>query len=769
MSLPPATGRRKGEPATGSGRALLALLALLSACGEEAALDSDGDGLSDYQEKLLGTDPKNPDSDGDDVWDSEDDDPIASGNGKQLSLVVDVEVEHPDGGPWTAHVMVQVLDPLGRVRTDAEVSGTATTAAGTAEPASLSPFVPGKDGIYRATLTREVEGKVALTVKAVAGPLQAEKMLKVYFFSELPLPGVNPPPYEDEGGIDGTLRVFAVHGDSITDPDGMVEPVPGTRIFVDADWQPGKRWEGTVGDKGYVDFEDSELKGPVTVTVALDGFKACTVVGINASHVCLPMTPFDPVPGKDEGLTGTISGSVLGFDGEYGLPAFEPSSGFDRWSIGIIQVGLKNVNLVSLSMSSVLAYEGAGGSFCSTGSPLDCIPPNMVVYDWKTDYELEGLRPGEYLVVALAGDGYGIMETLSDPYKLRFQPRAMGAVVATVEAGKVTKATEIPLTLDMLDPQSTRSFEVNLGSFPDDPLTGKPFENGLLMPVMDTGRYGYIWTNVDGRCNDTDFVNPATALYPAPDHPLMKELDIDLFYMTVGLAGRRAYLGADPPGISTVILRDQVPPPEPLAMNVDWQWLRLPEGLSPSPPATGKPGPCPKDPPQLPPPGSCVQAKTVPDSHFPLDRPGGTLVDRTISWKPIGQPESSPDLYAIRLGYLVSGPANNINPGFAIGGPESHKLWEILCPPTVTSIRLPELPEDLYGGRLLRNPAPNLDDAESPHRFGPNTVELELNGYLMGQGKPWDYNRSFLFNDLNLHSLSVSQDSYPVTVPEDGP
>jgi hypothetical protein len=736
------------------------LLAALS-CGEDAAVDSDGDGLSDRQEMLLGTDPFNPDSDGDDVWDSEDDTPVETGNGKEISLDVDVEVSHPADGPWTGKLVARVLDPSGKVRSDAEVSGAS-------DAGSLTPFQKGKDGAFQATLTLDQEKLVTVTVQAAAGQLQAEKKVRIYFISALPRPGINPPPYENSGGIDGFLRVFAVHGDSVTNPDKAVEPVPGTRVFVDADWQPGKRWEGTVGVLGFVDFEAEDLKGPVTVTVALDGFKAFTVVGVNAAHLSLPMTPFDPVPGQDEEQTGSIEGTVLGFEGEYGLPPFDPTSGFDKWSIGIIQVGLQNVNLVSLSMSSVLAYEGVGGNFCSTGNPLDCVPPNMVVYSWKTGYRLDALRPGEYLVVAVAGDGYGVMDTLSDPYKLRFEPKAMGAVVATVETGKVTTMTDIPLTLDMLDPKSTRTFSVNLDSFPDDPLTGKPLANGLLLPVMDTGRYGYIWANVDGRWNEPDFVNPIPIHYPDPGHPLFKELGIDLFYMAVGLAGRKAYLGADPPGISTVIIREQAPAAEPLRMDLDWMWLRLPEGLSPTPPDTAKPGHCPENPSQLPPPGSCVGAKQIPDDYFPLDRPGGSLVDRTVTWKPIVQPRS-PDVYAIRLGYLVSAPGNNINPGYSIGGPDSLKLWEIICPPNVTSIRLPELPEDLYGGSLLRNPAPNSDDPVSPHRFGPDTIEIELNGYLMGDGKAWNYHRDFQLNDLNLHSHSVSQDSYPATVPEDGP
>ena len=43
---------------------------------ENAGIDSDGDGLSDRQEILFGTDPQNPDSDGDTIPDSLDSSPL---------------------------------------------------------------------------------------------------------------------------------------------------------------------------------------------------------------------------------------------------------------------------------------------------------------------------------------------------------------------------------------------------------------------------------------------------------------------------------------------------------------------------------------------------------------------------------------------------------------------------------------------------------------------------------------------------------------------
>jgi len=37
---------------------------------------------------------------------------------------------------------------------------------------------------------------------------------------------------------------------------------------------------------------------------------------------------------------------------------------------------------------------------------------------------------------------------------------------------------------------------------------------------------------------------------------------------------------------------------------------------------------------------------------------------------------------------------------------------------------------------------------------------------LMEDCYPFEYNRNFLYQDLNLNSRAVSQDSYPFTVPD---
>jgi hypothetical protein len=49
-------------------------------------VDSDSDGLSDQQEEILGTDPHNPDTDGDGIIDSKDPNPLAPGGGSLLPL-----------------------------------------------------------------------------------------------------------------------------------------------------------------------------------------------------------------------------------------------------------------------------------------------------------------------------------------------------------------------------------------------------------------------------------------------------------------------------------------------------------------------------------------------------------------------------------------------------------------------------------------------------------------------------------------------------------
>lgn len=61
---------------------VLALVAGLAACGgggEPPAADSDGDGWTDAQEELAGTDPLSVDTDGDGLWDPLDPNPLDAG------------------------------------------------------------------------------------------------------------------------------------------------------------------------------------------------------------------------------------------------------------------------------------------------------------------------------------------------------------------------------------------------------------------------------------------------------------------------------------------------------------------------------------------------------------------------------------------------------------------------------------------------------------------------------------------------------------------
>ena len=141
---------------------------------------------------------------------------------------------------------------------------------------------------------------------------------------------------------------------------------------------------------------------------------------------------------------------------------------------------------------------------------------------------------------------------------------------------------------------------------------------------------------------------------------------------------------------------------------------------------------------------------------------------RTIAWEPVSSPDWA-DVYAVRIGYLTPAPKNPLNPGYSIGGPSSHKLWEVIVDGHITSFQLPRLPEGLYvddagnPSPLLRNPAPSIDNKSAAHRFAEDTLELELNAYTMGDGKEFSFSDDFLLEELNLRSHAVSQDSYLFT------
>ena len=193
-------------------------------------------------------------------------------------------------------------------------------------------------------------------------------------------------------------------------------------------------------------------------------------------------------------------------------------------------------------------------------------------------------------------------------------------------------------------------------------------------------------------------------------------------------------------------------------------WLALPVGTEPTQPTREPPTLCADGewPPDVP--GSCVGVTEIPGDYFPLDRVGGALVNRRFAWEPVSDPYPA-DLYILRLGYLTS-PPPSFTKGYSIGGPDSWGLWEIVTDRDQTSFVLPVLPEGAPGPDL-RNPVHNLGDKNAPMHFGERTLEAEFNAYMMEDCGTFSYNGGFLYEDLNLDSRNVSQDSYLFEVPQD--
>jgi hypothetical protein len=351
---------------------------------------------------------------------------------------------------------------------------------------------------------------------------------------------------------------------------------------------------------------------------------------------------------------------------------------------------------------------------------------------------------------------------MQDPYRMDFKPLAFGMKLVEIRAGEESWV-DLDLSVDFTRSGEIQVLEANVGDLPSDPVTGATLPNGMALSVMDTGGLGYIFSQVNTDYNQPGFENPVGLKYPAPDSQSVLDLGLDLSRMFVLLAARGAYLGSDPPGISTVIRR-RFPKDQPLALDRSFVWLDLPVMESPSPPDPTPARRCPSSTKIPDPPGSCVLAE--PPGHFyPLDRCGGTLKDRHFSWLPLGG-AFQPDAWVLRLSYLVSAPANPLLKGYAIGGPDTHLLWEVVLPPARTSFVLPRLPAG-FPGPELKNPVPNLEDPKAPMHFGPDTLEVEMTAYLMGESKVFDFHNDFAFEDLNLDSLAVGQDSFPFRLPQD--
>ena len=547
--------------------------------------DSDGDGLTDDQERAFGTDPANPDSDGDGLGDAVDPTPAP---------VPNVEITAGDieavGGGWRRFSLTIAL----RLGPMAGIAGRAEQLQVETDLGEIElPIVDQGEGAYATALRSQASG-LATVIVSYPDPSGkypvARSSIRLTFPTErqIPQPGVNTGDFEGSGPLAGSLEVITVDADSAGWRDQAPQPFPFA--FVQVDLGDGASLRGTSDAEGSAVFEDARLAGPVTVTAGAAGSRFVTVVDVDAPHLVLPIAPRDMVPGVDDEKVSSIVGEVTGFRGEGGLEPFPISTGTllgGEVNVAIVNVGLRNVPLSSVSAGSILQTPGSidGGDMTTVTG----IVPNLLLEDLDDSaplrYRLDGYRPGRYLVFALAGVAAEVYTAVQDLYTLDFRPRAMGLAWVDVEVGKEARA-DLVLNVDLT--AGAGAIPVELANLPPDPATGEPLPSGLLLPVMDTGGGGFVWVDVNTAYSrrEPDVTSVTTSVvFPDPDHPVLKALGLELEPLVVGLAGRAAINGADPPGISTVIRhRRQSVVPVDLA---DWAvWPYLPAGVSPAPPDT---------------------------------------------------------------------------------------------------------------------------------------------------------------------------------------
>lgn len=705
-------------------------------CGRVAGLDSDGDGLTDRQEAAFGTDPLRADSDGDGILDGDDPEPI--GASPVLTL--------------TAGPIMTMTDP---VRCTSIVA-TLTTSEGAPLPdrellfftdrGEFGPIASTGEGIYTTRLccdSREVAHVQAVfdDPKDAFRATTASVLVSFTVADELPQPGVNPPPYADAGVADGFLRVFALQGDSVnlgTSP----RPFVGAQVLVQKDQ---RSWLGVTDARGYVEFEDDALRGAFNVTVGADGYRFVSYLGVEAANVAVALIALDPLTRQSGARVGRVQGQVKGFAGEGGVTPFPPSGSLldpqAEISIAIVQLAIRNVPLSSISMGNVLEKP----STASGASSLP-IPSNLVVFFNNSPdlarFTLDEVPEGQYLLFALAGTATNILEGMSDPYRLRFKPRALAIERVQVKAGEAT-ARDLMLNIDLVAEEGV-SVDVSMGNLPIDPRTGRQLPNGLAMPVMDTGGEGFVFVDINSSYNLPGFVNPLRIRFPSQDDPAIQALGLSLTPLAVGLAARASVLGADPPGISTAV-HPGVVAGDTVSFNVSDAWLDVPAFVNPLPPSLGA----------------------------PLDTVSAEPFTGRVTWKPITRPRV-PDVHVVRVNYMTGAPINPLlsdtdsGRSGSLGGPRSHCLWELVLVADQAWLDLPVFPPEAAVRPLLRNPEPTLDDPDTPYHYASDTLEIELNAYLLGAGgKTFDGSRDFLYRDFNLSAAAVSQDSVLVKVSQE--
>jgi hypothetical protein len=704
--------------------ALVVLLLLTSACVEEQlGVDSDGDGLSDEQERLFGTDPANADSDGDGIPDGLDEHPWPE---KQPELTLSAGEISDTGSYREVLVEARLSTAEGEALSSKTIS--ATTSLG-----ALTEFVEDEPGVYSSFL-RTPSGGIA-TVNAIFSDSvfpEARATLQISFPGRwrYPHPGVNTDDFVGAGAMEGSLRVVTVDADSVD--WGDEEPIPFAGALIQVDLADGAQLHAETDSEGVCLFIDERLRGPVTVTAMAAGRRVVTMVNVDAKNLSFAMARLDPLIEEEDEL-GSIEGVVSGFKGEGGLPPFPPeNTSLTRMNIAIVQTSIRNQPLSSSSAGTILEPPGTQSDM----HRLFGVPSNMVMFQpdrpSESKFRLLHRRPGRYLVFAIAGEAENVLDAPRNPYALKFYPRALAISEAVVEAGKATKV-DLLLDIDLMD--DAGAVPVSFGSLPADPRTGLSLPNGLLLPVIDTGK-GFVFVDVNSSYGRDGFSNPIPIVFPPPDHPRIVELGLSLEPLVVGLAGREAVNGCDPPGISTAI-RHPVGT-QPVDLDKSEAWLPLPVGLVP------------KQPPAL-----------------PLDAVGGSLKDGRIGWK-VPALERQADLVVLRINYMTPPPYSEMLET-NVGGAKAHSLWELFLPGDSTEVVLPSLPDDAPVQPFLFNPAPSVkedDPNEDPEKedirlyFDATTLEAEINIYRLGATKPFNYGDNFRFSDVNLEALGVSQDSF---------
>lgn len=713
---------------------LLFPLIFMSACsGEVFGPDSDADGLSDTQEAVFCTDPYNADTDADTIPDADDpspcDAPVIKIQGTIVSTTSSTELS-------THHIRISTMNDRGALidNVRVQISTTFGTIENEQQPATgvyTFDAVSREDGLGLVTVTASypnASGQPTIFTLPVtfalandtpghtqhpdppATPLLSETHV------ELERPGINPGKYANAGPLDGDIWIMTIDGSSL-DWSGR-SPKPSAHAYVQIDFDDGSTLTAQTNDSGWIHITDDRLRGPVTLTVGAKGARYVTYADLNARVVSVGIHARDIPAAEAQTRAGTVKGVVRGFCGEAGVPAFpsENTNIFGKFNIAIVQIAFRNTPLSSMNTGAILLPPDADASMAS----YFAIPPNLVLANLSqpehSTFRLTGVAPGEYIVFALAGVGSNILEASQNPYRLVFEPRALGMTTVKVEAGKTP---EVQINLDIDLTQGADTNDIYFGDLPMDPETGKPLETGLLLPMINTGK-GFIFLDVNGAYNFDSFSNPLRASFPRATHKVFQTLGLEAEPIVVGLAGRAAVSGFDLPGISTIIRH--VTPGTPLSMYGKDAWLDMPTASSP--------------------------AKPVSDALDAVE----TTLDAPMAWT---VPDKT-DLTIIRLNYMTP-PIHNKILDSDIGSSRAHLLWEIYVPSPNRSLALPRLSPEAPDYPVLVNYEPTTPEAA--YQYDAETIEFEINAYVMGPN-PFDYNVNFMATDVNLNAAIVSQDSW---------